>query len=171
MTTTSSKNGHAAGSVVAARGDSPAPEPAPEPATATAATATAATDLAELEADLAAVRSVVSALSACEDRDAALLAALGGVRQAFGWEYGSYWSVDQHDGLLHFAVDSGQVNDEFQKVTAEATFAKGVGLAGRTWQSRDLVFVKDLAEVTDCVRAPVAARAGVKSGVCFPVVL
>jgi methyl-accepting chemotaxis protein len=34
-----------------------------------------------------------------------------------------------------------------------------------------LVFVEDLAEMTDCVRAPVAQRAGVKSGVCLPILV
>jgi methyl-accepting chemotaxis protein len=46
-----------------------------------------------------------------------------------------------------------------------------VGLSGRAWKQRDLVFIEDLGKVTDCVRAPVAQRAGVKSGVCFPIVI
>ena len=54
-------------------------------------------------------------------------------------------------------------------MTLSASFAEGVGLSGRAWRRRDLVFVRDLAEVTDCVRRPAAQRAGVKSGVCFPI--
>ena len=46
-----------------------------------------------------------------------------------------------------------------------------MGLSGRAWRARDLVFVQDLAEVTDCVRAPAAQRAGVKSGVCLPIIV
>jgi GAF domain-containing protein len=46
-----------------------------------------------------------------------------------------------------------------------------VGLSGRAWRARDLVFVEDLAQVTDCVRAPAAQRAGVRSGVCLPIVV
>jgi GAF domain-containing protein len=52
-----------------------------------------------------------------------------------------------------------------------ATFAPGVGLAGRAWRNRDLLFVPDLGEMTDCVRAPVAQKAGVKSGVCLPILV
>mgnify|MGYP000574927826 FL=1 len=48
---------------------------------------------------------------------------------------------------------------------------EGVGLAGRTWQSRQLTFERDLGTVTDCVRAPAARDAGVKSGVAFPIVV
>jgi len=46
-----------------------------------------------------------------------------------------------------------------------------VGLSGRAWKARDLVFVEDLAEMTECARAPAARRAGVKSGVCLPIVV
>ena len=56
-------------------------------------------------------------------------------------------------------------------VTLAASFAEGVGLSGRAWRSRDLVFVKDIGEMTDCVRAPAAQRAGVRSGVCFPLIV
>ena len=54
-------------------------------------------------------------------------------------------------------------------MTLGASFREGVGLSGRAWKSRDLVYVKDLGEVKDCVRAPVAQKVGVRSGVCFPI--
>jgi hypothetical protein len=61
-----------------------------------------------------------------------------------------------------------QAGEEFRTVTLTAGFAEGVGLSGRTWRARDLYFVRDIGEMTDCVRAPAAQRAGVRSGVCFP---
>ena len=60
---------------------------------------------------------------------------------------------------------------EFRKVTLAASFPEGVGLSGRAWKTRDLYFTKDIGEMTDCVRAPVAQRVGVKSGVCFPLIV
>lgn len=71
--------------------------------------------------------------------------------------------------MLRFATESGDAGAEFHRVTLEASFARGVGLSGRTWERGDLVFVEDLGEITDCVRAPAAQRAGVKSGVCLPI--
>jgi methyl-accepting chemotaxis protein len=73
--------------------------------------------------------------------------------------------------VLRFAVESGSAGEEFRRVTLAASFAEGVGLAGRAWRARDLVFVRDLGELTDCVRAPAAQRAGVRSGVCIPVIV
>ncbi|NHC13207.1 GAF domain-containing protein [Motilibacter deserti] len=131
--------------------------------------AVATAQLRETLSDRAAVTEVVSKVSAAKDEQSALRIALDTVRSAFGWQYGSFWALDEEAGVLRFAVESGTAGDEFRKVTLAASFAEGVGLSGRAWRSRDLVFVRDLAEVTDCVRAPSAQRAGVKSGVCFPI--
>ncbi|MBY0228822.1 MAG: GAF domain-containing protein, partial [Gemmataceae bacterium] len=100
---------------------------------------------------------------------AACAAALNAVRELFGWAYGSFWQHDKREGALRFAVESGSVSPEFRRVTLSATFREGEGLSGRAWSTRDVVFVPDLGEVRDCVRAPVARRAGVKSGVALPV--
>ncbi|MGX6606816.1 methyl-accepting chemotaxis protein [Micromonosporaceae bacterium Da 78-11] len=124
----------------------------------------------QLADDRLAVTNVVSALGHTNDSSVALQAALDAVRKAFHWAYGSYWQIDEQDNVLRFCVESGSAGEEFRKVTLAATFAEGVGLSGRAWRARDLVFVRDLAELTDCVRAPSAQRAGVRSGVCFPIV-
>ncbi len=100
-----------------------------------------------------------------------ITAALASVREAFGWSYGSFWEVNPEEQALRFAHDSGSVSEEFRRVTAEARFREGEGLNGQTWQSRDLVFVPDLGEMKSCSRAPVARRSGLKSGVCFPILL
>ncbi len=120
--------------------------------------------------DVDAVTAVVTALAAATDLQGAVVAAMTAVREAFGYAYASHWVVDPADGALHFSSESGSVSPEFAAVTARATFPKGVGLSGRAWATGDLVFTSDLGTVTDCVRAPVAQRVGVRSGICFPLV-
>jgi putative methionine-R-sulfoxide reductase with GAF domain len=132
-----------------------------------AALATSA--LREALDDRAAVTTVVTRVGEATDEASALRTALETVRTAFGWAYGSFWALDETEGVLRFRLESGSAGEEFRRVTLAASFAEGVGLSGRAWKRRDLVFVRDLAEVTDCVRRPAAQRAGVKSGVCFPV--
>ncbi|MFW3170798.1 methyl-accepting chemotaxis protein [Geodermatophilus sp. CPCC 206100] len=131
--------------------------------------ALAAALLKETLDDREAVTTVVGRVGEARDEASALRTALETVRTAFGWAYGSYWALDESTNVLRFSVESGSAGDEFRQVTLAASFAEGVGLSGRAWRSRDLVFVRDLAEVTDCVRAPTAQRAGVRSGVCFPI--
>jgi putative methionine-R-sulfoxide reductase with GAF domain len=121
--------------------------------------------------DRVAVTTVVAEVGAAPNQQSALRAALDTVREAFGWAYGSYWALDETANVLRFQQESGSAGEEFRKVTLNASFAEGVGLSGRTWRSRDLFFVRDIGEMTDCVRAPAAQRAGVKSGVCFPLLV
>ncbi|MBO3736994.1 GAF domain-containing protein [Actinoplanes sp. NEAU-H7] len=132
--------------------------------------AVAAAELRQATDDRMAVTTVVNRVGTATDSASVIRSALDGVRTAFGWAYGSYWEIDAEADVLTFEIESGSAGDEFRRVTLAATFAEGVGLSGRAWRARDLVFVRDLAELTDCVRAPAAQRAGVRSGVCFPIV-
>ena len=126
---------------------------------------------AERGANTQAVNQVLEVVGKATTPDEAAKFALDTVRQAFGWAYGSYWTLDTKDKALKFNVESGTVNDEFRRVTLEASFAEGVGLSGRAWKARDIFFTRDIGQMTDCSRAPVAKRAGVKSGLCFPVMI
>ena len=121
--------------------------------------------------DVAAVNQVLRQVSAAATKETAMSTALATIREGFGWAYGSYWAVDPEERVLRFVTESGSAGKEFRDVTLSASFAEGVGLSGRAWRTRDLVFVEDLAQVTDCVRAPAAQRAGVKSGVCLPILV
>lgn len=124
--------------------------------------------------DAQARTDVLHAVTRAPDAATALASALDTIRTGFGWAYGSYWAVDTADpagAVLRFVQESGDAGAEFRRVTRAATFAEGVGLAGRAWRARELVFVPDLADVTDCVRAPAARAAGVRSGVCLPILV
>ncbi|MGQ7297761.1 methyl-accepting chemotaxis protein [Quadrisphaera sp. KR29] len=125
---------------------------------------------AEVLQDREAVTTVVTAVNTATTREQVLSSALDSVRSAFGWAYGSYWAMAEDEPVLRFVQESGSAGEEFRRVTLAASFAEGVGLSGRAWRARDLVAVEDLGELKDCVRAPAAQRAGVRSGVCFPVI-
>jgi PAS domain-containing protein len=127
--------------------------------------------LDEANQNTRAVLTVVEALARATTSREAVLGALDTVRAAFGWAYGSYWTLDPDAQVLRFAVESGTVTPEFHTATHDARFRKGEGLSGRAWQTGDLYFVQDLGEMRDCCRAPYALRAGVKSAVCFPIVV
>jgi methyl-accepting chemotaxis protein len=126
---------------------------------------------AEMAADIQAVNHVLEAVSHAETALDASKAALETVRSSFNMAYGSYWVVDKSINALKFSVESGSVNEEFRRVTRDSVFPEGVGLSGRTWKNRHLFFVKDLGTMTDCARRESAQRAGVKSGVCFPILI
>ncbi|MEM1024564.1 MAG: methyl-accepting chemotaxis protein [Myxococcota bacterium] len=116
-----------------------------------------------------AARRATVAVQEGQTEDEMVDAALSTICQNFGWEYGSYWTVDEAQGALVFARESGTVSEAFKQVTRSASFAKGVGLSGRTWAKGDVVAVEDLGELQDCCRRESAQAAGVRSGVCLPI--
>ncbi|HEV2968339.1 MAG TPA: methyl-accepting chemotaxis protein, partial [Pirellulales bacterium] len=138
---------------------------------ATGALAQAVKAAAEADENVRAVLQVVEALGRAATVSEAARAAIDSVRDAFGWVYSTYWSLDPKDLSLKFAVDSGHVNDEFQRATVAARFPEGIGLPGRVWQQRELIFVPDVREIANFPRGPAARQAGVKSAVCFPIIV
>ena len=123
------------------------------------------------DADRQAVNAVLAAVERSTTRDEAAQVALDAVRAGFGWAYGSFWAIDPADGRLRFALESGDAGEEFRAVTLRTSFGEGEGLSGRAWAQRDLFFTRDIGEMVDCPRAPVAQRVGVTSGVCFPILV
>ena len=126
---------------------------------------------AETAADIRAVNQLLLALGRCRTVRDVITSALASVREAFTWSYGSFWEINAEEQALRFVHDAGSVTEEFRRVTTDARFREGEGFNGQAWQTRDLVFVADLGEMKSCSRAPVARRSGLKSGVCFPIIL
>jgi putative methionine-R-sulfoxide reductase with GAF domain len=131
--------------------------------------AVAATELRQIADDRTAVTTVVAALGTATSKAAALRTALDSVRTTYGWAYGAFWELDEMSNVLRLKVESGSVSEGFRQEAKAATFAEGVGLPGRAWRTRDLVFAHDIGELGDFVLAPAARQAGLRSGVCFPI--
>ncbi|MFO0957954.1 MAG: GAF domain-containing protein [Isosphaeraceae bacterium] len=123
----------------------------------------------ELQANTAAVNQVLLGLGRARGAEEPLTTALDIVRNAFDFAYASYWRVDPASQTLSFVVDSGTVDDSFRQANRTARFREGEGLNGRAWRTRDLYAAPDLAELTDCSRAPLARRLGITSAVAIPV--
>jgi methyl-accepting chemotaxis protein len=111
----------------------------------------------------------IEAIIRADTAEETVAAALDVGRSRFGFAYGSYWSLDPEQDALVFAMESGDVGAEFRRLSRSARFVEGEGLNGRAWHERELVFVEDLGELTDCCRAPLARRAGIRSGVAAPI--
>lgn len=129
-------------------------------------------DLEEARRNSQAVLAVVTCLQTLpEERDEGIRKALDAVRDAFGWAYASFWEIKPGQRVLSFCCESGSVNEEFRRVTLSTTFREGEGLSGRAWRQRRLISVREISDMRDCPRAPVAQRAGVHSGMALPVIL
>ncbi len=125
--------------------------------------------LTEANANTQAMVDTINAIVRAETIDDIVRATLDTIRKEFGWVYASYWTVDPVENVLVFSLESGRVDDEFQRLTRTARFREGEGLNGRSWRLRDLVHFADLGELHDCCRAPLARRAGIKTAIALPV--
>ena len=123
------------------------------------------------DADARALIAAINAITRSDTAEDVIRATLNTIREAFGWAYGSYWAISEDRRELVFRSESGSVGEEFERVTRTAKFREGEGLNGRAWRMRDLFYVPDIAELTDCSRAPAAIRAGVRPGVALPIVV
>ena len=91
----------------------------------------AQTLLTEANANTQAMIDTITAIIRAETIDEIVRAALDTIRKEFGWVYASYWVVDPVENALVFSLESGRVDDEFQRLTRTARFREGEGLNGR----------------------------------------
>ena len=141
----------------------------PQPRPCSMAAEDAESLLDEANANTRAMIETTDAIIRADTIDEVIRASLDTIRKAFGWAYASYWTVDPAENALVFSLESGRVDDEFQRLTRTARFREGEGLNGRAWRHRDLFFVDDLGELRDCCRAPLASRAGIHAAIALPV--
>jgi methyl-accepting chemotaxis protein len=126
---------------------------------------------AERNADTQALNMVLETVTKAASVDEAARGSLDAVREAFGWKYGAYWTLDRAARLLRFGVESGAVNSEFQQATREVTFEEGKGLVGGVWKRREMTFVEDLDQLKGFARAPSAKAGGIRSALCLPLMV
>jgi PAS domain S-box-containing protein/diguanylate cyclase (GGDEF)-like protein len=131
------------------------------------------TERKRAESVLALEHGVALRLAGADSAHEGLQAAMGLVCESEGWEFGRYWRVDKVAGLLRFAyawsmpgVDGAGAEDG----SREITFAPGVGLAGRVWQSGNPLWVPNVNDDARVLRQNLARTAGARGAFVFPVV-
>jgi two-component system NtrC family sensor kinase len=85
---------------------------------------------------------------------------------------GSLFVVNHERNLLECLGtwhQPGLRSPAFDNMTRRMTFAPGVGLPGRVWQSGQPAVVTDLAKDLNCPRRDTALREGFKGGFAFPI--
>ena len=96
------------------------------------------------------------------------------VCDSLDWEVGALWKVDETDGVLRcveICHATSVATPEFDEVTRQTAFNKGLGLPGRIWESRKPFWVDNLVSDPNFPRAPVALREGLRGAFGFPILL
>ena len=136
----------------------PAPRPAPAP------------PRSRLNAEFVAARALLEAATLEE----AMPKILGSICSALSWEHGALWIVDRERDRLRCAyvwkADPAQFA-EFDALSRNTEFARGIGLPGRVWATAQPHWIRDVVHDANFPRAPVAAKDGLHAAVGFPVTL
>jgi hypothetical protein len=79
------------------------------------------------------------------------------------------WHVDPESDELRLASGYFGIWDDFRRISASTHFAKGSGLPGRVWESRQPILFQDLTESGTFLRAVAARAVGLEFGLGLPV--
>ncbi len=89
-----------------------------------------------------------------------------------GWELGEFWSVDAQANLLRLGevwVTPLTPPTDFEAMSRPITFAPGIGLPGRVWETRNPIWLNDLMQDATFLRSTAAPTAGFNQAIGFPV--
>ncbi len=124
----------------------------------------------ELVEDSRATSNTLMAISRCRTIDEVLQSSIHSIREAFDWKYAGFWKLDSTRKYLGFGGDSGTIGEDFRRASMEATYQEGQGLSGVAWRNRDIFVANDLSQLTSCPRVAPAARLGIKTALCIPII-
>lgn len=117
---------------------------------------------------------IAELLREAESFEAASPEILRVICSTLGWGLGVLWKLDEDRQALHcvaLATDSPGRFESFVERTRSITFALGVGLPGRVWESGTGEWIPDVTQDRNFPRAPFAWKEGIRAAFGFPVKL
>lgn len=122
---------------------------------------------------LAAEHGVTRALAGARSLEEAVPGILEAIGGNLGWAAGAFWQRDPEDGDL-FSVEVWYSRPDlrsFEEVTTRTRLPPGRGLPGRVWETREPVWVRDLASDPHIVRRELSAVLGLRTALAFPLLV
>jgi PAS domain S-box-containing protein len=113
-------------------------------------------------------RVLSEAANPCE----AIPGVLKAVCETLGWQVGAMWEVDPRSNFVN-CIDVWRSSEprleEFETITRQATFPRGVGLPGRVWEGGAPTWIADVVNDGNFPRAPMAQQVGLHGALGFPI--
>lgn len=118
---------------------------------------------------------ITRAVSESEDYNRALKTALKKVGETTGWSYGEVWLPRPDETVLDCGpawFEEDKALRQFYESSRRFTFAKGIGLPGRVWESMKPEWLRDVSTepVEKFNRSQFAQKAGLKAGFGVPII-
>src|SRR5258706_12624467 len=117
--------------------------------------------------------AVSRSLADADSVTAAVHAAMRAICETEGWECGRYFRWDDKAQVLRFA-EAWSIQDDavlqFLAKSSALTYAPGVGLAGRVWQSRQPLWASNITQDARVSQVGLARGIGMRGAFVFPVI-
>jgi adenylate cyclase len=127
----------------------------------------------QVEMETTLLLKATQAISKSEDFESAIDVILGLIGETIEWNLGEAW-IPCSEGVLKSATNR-YVSDlsfaQFRQTSWQLTFAPGVGLPGRIWQSQQSEWIEDVSTARDqlFLRSEIAAAVGLKAAFGVPI--
>ena len=120
---------------------------------------------------LAGSLSVTRILAEAPALDDAIPLIVNRICKTFEWRLGAMWRLDEAANVLRCIKlwPSHADSEEFEHITKETTFTRGVGLPGRIWANLRPAWIPDVTADSNFPRADAAAAAGLHAAFGFPI--
>ena len=115
--------------------------------------------------------TVARCVTEAESVSGALRAVMKAVCEAQGWDCGRFFRVDEQAGLLRFSESwgvAGRPSDLFIERSRDISYARGVGLAGKVWDSGEPMWVADVTQDARTEQKGIAIEADMHGALVFP---
>jgi PAS domain S-box-containing protein len=117
--------------------------------------------------------AISRSLAEADDVSSTLKQVMRIICEANKWGVAIYWRVDETAGVLRFGEfwNAPESNlGPYTEASREATFAPGIGLVGRVWQSGKPIWVANFSSDPRVVQKVLARELGMQGALMFPVI-
>ena len=97
---------------------------------------------------------------------------LKGICQTLAWDWGEIWVLDKSENILRCLdiwYESGSEFKQLEEITRKITFAPGIGLPGRILSKFQPIWLTDICNDQNFLRADIASQLGLKTAFGFPI--
>ena len=116
--------------------------------------------------------TVARCIAGADTAEPGIAAVIRAVCESEGWECGDYWHWEENAGSLRMAAFwsiPDRAIEQFAEHSRSLTFAPGVGMIGKAWQSGQPTWYADTGSDTVHPRAKIAREAGIRGVFIVPV--
>lgn len=129
-------------------------------------------ELKKTEEELRLLQTIIRDVSNSADSQNVLYSVLKRVCQVTGWVYGEVWLPNPNGSFLERSPVWFSSSDNLNKFSAASepfTFPPDIGLPGRVWSLKQPIWIKNVTQDSEYLRADIAREAGLKTGLGIPI--